>query len=434
MPALVYAAIMKMKANPTGGRSAEPSMNGKGIILPLLAVFLYAACLPAQPSQRGAAAKTPEVIWEREFEENVGSVGVDVDCYLRSGGDISSCLKWIQLRGEFYRFDQKGKLLTRALTGFLPDEGFSDNGKYLSKARSAKRLWGRYVRIHTILDWNMKLLWQTDDEIWPWPIVRSNGSAVFFWGWYGEAGYVTAARFYDRRGKLRSVHSFPKRLSRVAYGVSDSMFALCTSDGTDGFEVSVFDTKGLVAWRKSLIGQHGFVPRKIDVSDECDVVLYLRSHDPQGAEVLMFNERGVLRDSMCLSDRARCGELEICGREAFFSLSAYDLNGLKAGVQLICYDLDEMKGSIVYKTDPYRTLRYLKGRTQAGLIAVCEYKLVPGQVPLVEDCLALVFSLDGELVASIPLYCPDFPPPWFSVLPGGLLVAEGSRLKLYEIK
>jgi hypothetical protein len=281
----------------------------------------------------------------------------------------------------------------------------------------------------------MDVLWQTDDETLPFTVMRNDGSAVFFWGdWGHESAIVRAARFYDRWGKLSKVHRFPEKESGAVYATGDSTFALCTSDGRDGWEVSVFDTRGRAIWHRTGVGGSGLYPRKIAVSDECHVVLPLSSRDEIGVEALVFDGRGLLRGTLQISESSSLGEVQIYGRKTFLTLAVRDTTGLISRVHLVCYDLDEMTESVVHKTAPGRMLRYLRGDAHAGLVAVYEYELVPGQTPPVKDGKIRVFSIDGDAKASVALEPRIWPPCWFKVLPGGLLVVDENKLKLYEIK
>ena len=371
----------------------------------------------------------PKLVWERTFEGNITAVGVDEDCFSRTNGDINSCLKWILYAGyELRWFGREGELRRRRVTAMTAKKGISANGKYVSVrkvvgSRGGRGWWKPWEGIyHQIFDWNGRTVHLFKDESPASALPRGDGSVVFPIRTSNCQSYLRGVRFLDAWGIPRSIFRLPSLGESADLGLSESFFVLAVGISGSQEQIVLFSKYGRVLWTRLVTGQ----VFGVTVSDSGEVISYIYREEKQDVNVLVYDQNGTMRDSVPLHLVTPWPLLGTHGRFAFLSIKRYDPPARLEGV-FLCYDLDSMKVRFMLSAEDGYSFLGFDADCGARRVAVVTLKL--GGKALVR-----IYDFHGEYKAEVEVEGFRFADEgWFKLLDGALLVAEGNRLRLYEI-
>ena len=379
----------------------------------------------------------PKLVWERTFKKNILGVGVDEECFVRRDRDITACLKWILFRGEGLRWlDENGAVTPDTVSGYLHAFCVSPNGRYFCVKQAED--WQRKGIIHyTVLDWDGNKIWEVDEGN-RFPCIRNDGSAVFpllsyeygFWRAFG-------VRWFDKRGRLTNSYRFsevPYPWGRVT-ATSDTFFAMTTAPPGEGLHVSVFDRAGRLVWqRDGITGMSSdkegrplsYMHGGIVVTDHGEVLMLLSGLGSWNTQVLVFDKKGKPRDSLLLDPTGSLSSMKADGRLVFVSTGP---SAHQPGL-FLCYDFERMKVRFLSKGKDGGGFEHLEVNARAGLVAGAVHARDEER-----DRTVRIYDLDGSWKTEVVIETEVGP--WrdflIKLLDGALLVAEGNKLRLYEI-
>ena len=385
----------------------------------------------------------PKLVWERTFERDILAVGVDEDCFDPAKKNITACLKWILFKYSALGHLERGKIKMRPEEDRVFPSSISANGKYLCATRYMKEWWSqkRGVR-YNFLNWEGRSIWRVQDKDWL-PVLWDDGSGAFLLTPISrEICYLQGVKFFNRRGRTRKVHEFPNRLRYMGYfyAKSSNFLALATTGSEEeGFPTTlyVFKKGGELLWkrediRKWCTGDHGvkkgWMFRGVSVSDAGAVTLVRRRLQPSVLEVLIYDRKGRLQNSQQLSDTGPLYASKIVGKFAFVPAGYRRQEGRLRGSRFLCYDLEETKVKFLLEGEADHRFGNFDVDAEAGLVAVAV-------LAKDRDDAVKIYDLNGayktEVKVDIVRRGPDeF---WLKLLDNALLVAEGNKLRLYEI-
>jgi hypothetical protein len=395
-------------------------------------LFASAVVLLAPARAHAEKVEQPELVWEKAFDKGIYAVGVDDDCFARTKGDITSCLKWIILLGQVWFFDGRGGLLPEPVKGYSGTDCVSANSRCVLTGQSAEENHAEGEFAHyTMLNWNGETVWE-GDQIRGSALVRNDGSAVI-----GVSGgediqtWLEKLVFLDARGSVADTEVFagsPSIPNLYCTGISQEYFAVVRAPREQWHEVRVYDRHGDLVWRQNAVRIGESFPYSIAVSDRGEVALAfvrLGGSDLGGTEVtvLIFDQDGILRDSLPLPKGGFSVITKVDDRLAFVSTENQG-----AGSYFLCYDLDRMKVRSLVADKDGGFPGNIAVNQKTGLVAVAVHPENGG------DAIK-IYDLDGNYRTKVAVEHPEdtyyF---WFKLLDGGLLTAEKNKLRLYGIE
>ena len=396
------------------------------------------ACAQGQATEHAP----PKLVWERTFERDIVAVGVDEDCYVRGNADITGCLKWILFKYSGLGQLERGKVKMRPEGDRVYPFSISANGKYLCAMRYTKEWWSkkRGVR-YNFLDWEGRSIWRVHDKEWL-PMLWDDGSGAFLLTHISsDVFHLQGVKFFNRRGRIKTVHEFPNwpKYTDYFYAKSSNFLALATIDFREGYSVTlyVFKKSGELLWKKEDIrksyiddrGRKGSVIFKgVSVSDRGEVILLRKRFEPTDLEVLIYDHAGVLKDSQQLSPTGHLCAPKTVGRFAFVPTGYYYLEGRRVGSRLLCYDLEGKKVKFLLEEKTDHRFGSFDVDAEAGLVAVAV-------LAKDRDDVVKIYDMNGAYRTEVNVDIVDRGSDefWLKLLDNALLVAEGDKLRLYEI-
>ena len=218
-------------------------------------LLLGAWIVVVAPTQAHAEQPSkPKLLWEKTFERDIVAAGIDEDRFAKGKEDLSTCLKWILLRGtELRYFEEGGRAMSEALRGHVSDRSVSSSGKYLVLSEAEDDWWNKEEGVrYTCVDWEGKEVWKTRHRVVSSPLVRNDGSLVLplvsgmcevrLWG----------VKFFDPLGRVRKTYLVPKGWECRIIGSSENFVVLATQAPDKTREVSVLDKDGRVFWKQQV--------------------------------------------------------------------------------------------------------------------------------------------------------------------------------------
>jgi hypothetical protein len=406
----------------------EISAVAVGVLLTILAAFPV----------RTEALLRASLVWERAFDQEIRAAGIDEERF-NATGDIASSLKWVLLADrKVYLLDGEGTVLPGVVWGYSYDQNIAPNGRYFSLTQSADCV----VYDYSLYDWDGKRRLEFQQEGLKFLDVRDDGSSAMPLIWYGEDVFglqrVTGVKFFSKNGILQNTYTFPqgrRRPSGPVTSISDGFYALYVTSSS-GQEIYVFDARGRLFWQKALEKEPTvseeemlranpyLIPRfGVGVSSNGEVIAVRGPYPGRDSlEFLAFDRSGTLQVRFLLGPRLLPEKVRVCGRLAYVSTS----RGRGNPALFLSYDLGDMRPRFLHSVGDARLGRF-DVSLEEGLIALA-LSLNDG------TCLVRILDLNGLQRMDLPLSVRPGDSPWFRLLRGALVVAEGNTLKLYSLK
>jgi hypothetical protein len=350
----------------------------------------------------------PRLVWEREFDRYIFAAGVDKNRFDPGKQNIASCIKWVLLHGgEFRLVDTLGADTTVDITkiGF---EKVSRNTRYFMVQR--------WNRTYGFYDWDGRRIWETGDR-GPTPLhVLDDGSFVFMHAKRnGRFKDIEKLGFYGPGGRLGRSYVFPE--DEIFYGSAAGERHIVIATRASG--LWLFGKQGKLLWKRkwTWIGEEPWWfyglghPHSLTVSNRGEVLLIMTD-----GNLLVYDATGTLTDTVELESIGYVNAMKAVGRLAFGSFGR---------TALFCYDLDLKQAKfLVEKSD--MEFRDLDLDERSKLVA-----LIGSESDTVS--VIRVYDFEGNYRGQVSFSVSPYRKPWFKLLSNAILLAEGTKLKLYAL-